>query len=75
MKLSYKVWLVGGPLLPFNKEGKLIFEPYKGFMTDLHELKYLENEMKSGRKLKSAVDNLELKIMNNTTKWKQGQRW
>lgn len=75
MKFSYKVWLAVGPILPFNKEGKLVFEPYKGFMADLHELKYLENEMINGRQLKSAVDSLEFKIMGNTMKWKQGERW
>lgn len=75
MKFSYKVWLIVGSILPFNENGKLIFEPYKGFMSDLHKLKYLENEMKNGRQLKSTVDNLELKIINNTMKWKQGERW
>lgn len=75
MKLTYKIWMIFGPLLPLNSEGKLIFEPYKGFMTDLHELKYLENEVKNGRQLRNIIDELELKIINNSMKWEQGERW
>jgi hypothetical protein len=75
MKMSYKLWLLFGDILPFNGSGKLVLEPYKGFMSDIHELKFIENEIKQHRKQPHDKAVLENKINTNTTRWKQGERW
>jgi hypothetical protein len=75
MKLYYRFWMAFGSILPFDRDGKLIFEPYKGFMSDLHDLKYAENETKHGRQLITNVQEIEYRIVHNTVKWEHGDRW
>lgn len=73
MKLSYKLWLLIYRFVPFNRDGKLIFEPYKGFIYDIEMLKMLESKHMSNDLYEIA--NLKRRIIENKIKWKHGERW
>ncbi|GEM_PF-4146571 len=45
MRLKYTLWLWFYKYLPYNKDGKLIFEPYKGFIYDLYSIADLEYQL------------------------------
>lgn len=45
MRFYWEVWLAVHKYLPYTKGGKLIFEPYRGFIWDLVELSQLENDI------------------------------
>jgi hypothetical protein len=46
VKLKYKLWMLVYKRVPFNKEGKLMFEPYKGFIHDIKAIEDLEARIK-----------------------------
>lgn len=91
MKLKYRLWLWLYKQLPHNRGGKLIFEPYKGFIVDLFSIKELENQlcelyrnitfMSGGTAIQkeaeilNQIESLHNKIETDSKKWKYGERW
>jgi hypothetical protein len=91
MELKYLLWLWFYKYLPYNKDGKLIFEPYKGFIYDLYSIADLENQLNelygdisciSGgtlvqkeAELLNQIGYFHYRIKTNTQKWKHGERW
>lgn len=91
MKLKYTLWLWFYKYLPYNKDGRLIFEPYKGFIYDLFSIENLEDQlrelygnipfMSGGTAIQKEADILNqieclhYRIKTNSKKWKRGERW
>ncbi len=91
MRLKYRLWLWFYKYLPYNKDGKLIFEPYKGFIYDLYSIEDLEDQLRKldedgpfmsvgtwGQKEVEILDQINYFhyiIKINTRKWKLGERW
>lgn len=79
MKLSYVFWLNIGKYFPLNSDGKLIGEPYKGFIVDVAQLNNLEVQIRAHctntESLITQRADLEAKIQYNKQLWKNGSRW
>ncbi|MDY0129056.1 MAG: hypothetical protein RBR63_02545 [Methanosarcina vacuolata] len=91
MKLKYILWLWFYKYLPYTKDSKLIFEPYKGFIYDLYSIEDLEDQLHEldenvpfmsgstfGQKegeILYQINYFHYIIKINTRKWKLGERW
>jgi hypothetical protein len=75
MKSSYRIWLNTYTHIPYGRSGKLIGEPYKGFIFDINELDLIEKRGYSCEGDHQKYIDIENKIQYNTLLWKSGVRW